>query len=99
MPQLAVNRPLNKSDLHDDVRPNPVSANARQAGSLGEGRSGDLDPIQTFPQLTQHLRIESGSNFPRKEQIVTLEMTNEQCAQANARTLWIGEATDHEIAR
>src|SRR5437899_4980510 len=97
MAQLSVRRPLDEPDLDDDLRPNPVSSNARQALPTGERCRGDFKRVQAFAQIPQQLRIEPGSNFAREQQVVTPEMTDEQCAETNSRALRIGETAHDEF--
>src|SRR5206468_11272638 len=51
MAELAVHRPLDEGDLHDDLGAHPVRAHARQPDGLGERPVPDLDPIQPPPKV------------------------------------------------
>src|SRR2546429_4943413 len=99
MTKLAVNRPFDEGDLHDDLGLHPMRAQPRQPGPSREGRPGDLDRVEPRAQLQQQLRVESGANLPREYEIVVLEISDEQRAEADPLALGIGEAADHELLR
>jgi hypothetical protein len=99
MAQLAVHRPLDERHLHDDLRPHPVSSNARKARSLGEGRCCNLDCVETPPQLEQELGVESGPDLAGEDEVLILEIADEQRAEADTRTLRIGVTTDDQFLR
>ena len=99
MAQLAVHRPLDERDLHDDLGPHPVRAQARQPDGLGERRLRDLERVQPRAQIEQQLRVEAGADLAGEDEVVPLEVADEQRAQADARALRIGEPADHELLR
>jgi hypothetical protein len=51
MPQLAVDRPLDKCDLHDNFRMHPVHAESWQSFGFRKGRCGLLDGVETPPEI------------------------------------------------
>src|SRR5262245_35442719 len=99
MTQLAVPGPLDESDLNHDLRLDPVSADFRDSGSFGEGGFRDLERVPPGPQLLQESGIEAGSDLPREDEIVLVEVAEEQRAQSGTRALRIGKAADHELLR
>src|SRR2546422_301340 len=99
MAQLAVHRPLDEGDLDDDLGPRPVRAQARQPFRSGEGRLWDLEAIQPRAQIEQELCVEAGADLAGEHEVVTVEVPDEQRAEADPRALRIGEAADHELLR
>ena len=70
MPELAVHRPLDERDLHDDLGADPVRAQARQPDALGERRLRDLERIQPRAEVQQQLRVEAGADLPGEDEVV-----------------------------
>ena len=99
MAKLAVHRPLDEGNLHDDLGPHPVRANARQSDGFGERRFRDLDRIEPRAKFQQQLGIEARADLPGEDEVVALEISDEQRAQADASALRIGESADHELLR
>ena len=66
MAKLAVHRPLDEGDLHDDLGPHPVRAHARQADGFGERRLRDLERVQPRAEVEQQLRVEAGADLARR---------------------------------
>src|SRR5215471_3692495 len=96
MSQLAVHRPLDERDLHDDLGLYPVRAPRQSLGS-GERRRRHLDAIEARSQIAQQLRVESRTDFAGEGEIVTVEVPDQQRAEADAGALWIGEAADDQL--
>ena len=99
MPQLAVHRPLGERDLHDDLRPHPVRAQARQAVGLRERRRRDFELVEPRAQLEQQLGVEARADLAGEHEISPVEVADEQRAEADAAALRIGEAADDEFLR
>ena len=85
-----------KRDLHDDLRPHPVRAQARQALGLRERRLRDLERVEPRAQVEQQRRVEAGADLPGEARSRPVEVADEQRAEADARALRIGEAADDE---
>src|SRR4051812_36549336 len=99
MAQLAVRRPFDERDLHDDLGTDPVGPNARQPDRFGERRFRDLQPVESRAELEQQPRVESGSNLPGKDEVIVLEVSDEQCAKADPSALWVRKSADYEVLR
>src|SRR5437763_13963104 len=99
MTKLAVNRPFDEGDLHDDLGLHPMRAQPRQPGPSREGRPGDLGRVEPRAQLPQQLPVESGANLSRAHDIAVLEISAEQRAGADPPASGIGEAADDELLR
>src|SRR5262245_54668714 len=99
MAELAVHRPFDEADLHDDLGPDPVRAQARQAGPFRERRRRELDRVEPGAQIEQEPGVEAGPDFSGEDEIVALEVADEQRAQADAAALWISEAADDQLLR
>jgi hypothetical protein len=99
MTQLAVDRPLDERDRHDDLGPHPVRADPGQTLRLREQRRRDLDRVEALPQIDKHPRVEPGADLPGEHEVVMLVATHQQRPQAYASTLRIGEAADDEVLR
>ena len=101
MAKLAVHRPFDEGDLHDDLGPHPVRAQARQPDGLGERRLRDLERIEPRAQVQQQLRVEARADLPGEDEVgrPSLEVADQQRAQADAGSLRIGEPADHELLR
>src|SRR5262249_55565398 len=112
MAQLAVHRPLDERHLHDDLRPHPVGADAGQARAAGERRRRNLERVEPRAQIAQQFRVEAGADPSGEHEILTIarrlalrtprvsrrgEIADEQRAEADARTLRIGEAANDEL--
>ena len=75
---------------------------ARSRGSpvaLVNGGAGISSGVQPVAQLEQQLGVEPGADLAREHEIVALEVADEQCAQADAAALRIGEPADDELLR
>src|SRR5882762_4530471 len=99
MAELAVHRPLDEGDVHDDLGAHPMRAEARQPFGPGEWRRRDFQVIKPRPEIEQHLRVETGADLPGKDEIVAVEVAEQQGAKADAASLRIGEAADDELLR
>ena len=97
MPQLGVDRPFDEGDLHHDRRAQPVRAHARQPLGLREWRACDFRPVEHRAELGEQLRVESRSDLAREHEVVALVVADEQCAEAHAGALRVGEAADDEV--
>src|SRR5258705_11843078 len=63
MAQLAMRGPLNKPNLHDDLRTYPMCTQARQSNSFRKRRLPYFENIQSRTQLLQQLRVKASSNL------------------------------------
>ena len=68
--QLAVHRPLDERHLHDDLRPHPVRAHARQPVGLRERRRRDLERVEPRAQVEQELGVEAGADLAGEDEVV-----------------------------
>ena len=86
MAQLAVHRPLDEGDLHDDLGPHPVRAQARQADApCVNGGFGDLERVEPRAQVEQQLGVEARADLAGEDEVVAFEVADEQRAEADAR--------------
>src|SRR5258705_11084690 len=99
MSQLPMHRPFDKPNLHDDLRPHRVRTHSRQTDGSSERRLRNLKLIQLRAQVQQQLRVETSSNLPCEDEVVTVEVTNKQCAKSDALALRICEPTNDEFLR
>src|SRR5262245_4354029 len=99
MAQLAVHRPLDEADLHDDLRPHPVRAQPREALRARERRRGNLERVEPRTEIEQKLGVESCADLSGKAEVAALEVPDEQRAEPDALALRIGEAADDELLR
>src|SRR5438132_11998317 len=101
MAKLPVHRPLDESDLHDDLGTHPMRAFARQADRSGERRLRDLERIQPRAEVQQQLRIEARADLAREDKVdaALFEVADEQRAKADASALRSGEPADQELLR
>src|SRR4030095_3081603 len=99
MAKLAVDRPFNEGDLHDDLWTHPVSATAWQLESLRERRLRNLERIQPGAQVQQKLCVEACTDLSRKDEVGRFEVPDEQCAETDSDTLWVGEPSNDELLR
>src|SRR5262252_2483700 len=97
MAELAVQGPLNKADLDNDLRLNPLGSQARQTYSPGERSLWYLEVIELRSQIEKQLSVKAGSNLPRKNKIVTVKVANQQGTQAYSFPLRIGKAANNEL--
>src|SRR5262245_27595311 len=97
MPEFPVRGPFDERNLHDDFRANPMCAFARKSNELRERPVRGLERVELPSQIQEHPGVEAGSNFAGKGEFVTLVITDEQCAESDARAVRIGEATDEEV--
>src|SRR4051812_17856274 len=96
VPQLAVYRPLDEADLHDQFRTYPVRTQARQPRRLREGRRRQLDRVEPRAQIEEQPGVEAGADLSRKEELVVVVVADEQRAQTGTRSSRIREAADDE---
>ena len=99
MAQLAVHGPLDECDLHDDLGPHPVRAQARQSRGLRERRLRDLESVEPGTQVEQQLGVEAGADLAGKDEVVAVEVADKQRAETDAAALRIGEAADNKLLR
>ena len=66
---------------------------------LGERGFGDLDGIEARAQFQQQFRVEPGADLAGEYEIVLLEISDKQGAQADPPALRIGESADHQLLR
>src|SRR5687767_14467673 len=97
MPKLAVYRPFHERDRNDDFGSYPVHVEPRQTDRFGEGRLGALESGKTLAEIEQELRVEASADLTGEDEVVSLEVANEQSAEAEPTTSRIGEAADHEL--
>jgi len=60
-----MHRPFDEPDLHDDLGLNPTAA-TRQPLAFRERRLLDRERVETFSQIQQELRVETGADLPAK---------------------------------
>src|SRR4029450_11414954 len=99
MAKLAVDRPFNEGDLHDDLWTHPMSAHAWQLESLRERRLRNPERTQPAAQVQQQLRIETGTDLSGKDEVARLVVAHQQRAEADPNTLWIREPSNDELLR
>src|SRR3984957_17447766 len=99
MPQLSVNGPFDERTLYDNLRPNPMRADTRQADCFGEGAFGDFDLVEPRTQPDQLLRVEACANLAREDELLTFEVAEQQRAESTAFALRISEAADYQLLR
>src|SRR5258708_936425 len=99
MAQLAMCGPLNKPNLHDDLRTHPVCTQARQSNSFRKRRLPYLEIIQSCTQLQQQLGVEASSNLSREHKLVTFVITNQERTESDAFALRICESPNDELLR
>src|SRR5262245_63489514 len=97
MAQLVVVGPFDESRLHDDLGPDPVRAQARQAAGARERRLRHLEGIEPRAELGQEPGIEACADLAGKHEIVAIVVADEEGAEPDAAALRIGEAADDEI--
>ena len=97
MAELAVPGPLNEAYLYDDLRTYPVRAYARQADGFGKRRRLCFELIELGAEIEEQSRIKAGADLSGEDKIVAVIIANQQCAEAHAFPLRIGEATDHKL--
>src|SRR5262245_20016721 len=99
VPELAVHGPFDERDLDDDLRPDPVGAQARQAAGFRERRTGNLEPVEPRAQIEQELRVEARADFPGEDEVAAVVVADEERAEPDARALRIREPADDELLR
>src|SRR5262245_37473698 len=97
MPQLAVHGPFDESNLDDDLRANPVRAEPRQSFCPSERRLPQFDRVATLPEIEQQLRVEASADLAREDEVVSIEVADEQCAEPDAGALRIGESSHDKL--
>jgi hypothetical protein len=75
MTQLAVSRPFNETDLHDDLGMHPMRAHSRQPDGFGKWRFSYFDRVKAGTQLQQQLVVEAGSDLSREDQVIIFRST------------------------
>ena len=85
MAKLAVHRPLDERDLHDDFRTHPVRADSWQPCGPRKRRLRQLDRIEPPSQIQQEPGVEAGANLSGEDEIAVFVMADEQGAKADAR--------------
>ncbi len=99
MSQLRVHGPFEERDAHDDLRPHPVRANARQPRRLCERCFLELHSVEAGAKLRQQSRIESGADLSGEDEVVSLEVADEQRPEPHASALPVGEAAHNKVLR
>ena len=99
MAQLAVHRPLDEGDLHDDLRPHPVRAQARQAVAFVNGGFAISSASSRARRSSSSFVSKPVPTLPAKTKSSLLEVADQQRAEADASALRIGEAADDELLR
>src|SRR3954465_4465760 len=97
MPQLVVHRPFDERHLDDDLRADPVGAEARYPRGFRERRLRDLERIQARAKVEQQPGIEAGADLAGKHEVVALDVPDEQRTEADTSALRIGEAADRQL--
>src|SRR4051812_5846901 len=87
MTELPVHSPLDEGNLHNDLRAHPMRSHLRQSDGLRERRFRNLERIEPGAQLQQQLRIESGPDLSREDELVPLEVPDEQGAETDTSAL------------
>src|SRR5437879_13624126 len=91
--------PLDERDLHYDLGPHPMGADARQAGRFCEGAARNLESVEALAEVEEQLGVEARADLPRENEIVALEVAKQDRAEAPAHALRIGEAADDQLLR
>src|SRR5436190_23511425 len=97
MAQLSVDCPLNESNLHYNLRLNPVSAQSWQSFRAGERRFFNLQFVESRPQAQQQFSVKAGADLSGKDKIAAVVITDQPCAQPHALSLRIREAADGKL--
>src|SRR5262245_23508936 len=96
--QFAVRRPLDKSNLHDNLRTCPMRP-PRQSLTFGERRFRDFEFVEAGAKIQEKLRIEAGADLSGEHKVVAVKITYKQRTEAHTTALRIGESTDDEFLR
>src|SRR5436309_574200 len=99
MAKLAMHRPLDEGDLHDDLGTHPVRPNSGQPDGFGERGFWNLERIEPRAEFHQQLHIEARTYLAGEDKIFILEITYEQRAQTDSSSLRVGEPADHKLLR
>src|SRR6266571_2011689 len=86
-------------NLHDNFRPHPMGANTRQTLAFRERRFRYFDLVELGPQVEQQLRVKARTDFACKDEIVSVEISDEHRAETGAAALRVGEASDDQFLR
>src|SRR5262245_37165638 len=97
MAQLAMCRPLDERNLHDDFGSHPVCANARESFALREWGVRDFEVVQPSTKFQQQFRVEARADFTGEDEIIPIEVAYEQRAETDAAALRIRESADDEF--
>src|SRR6187200_241526 len=99
MPQFAVHRPLNERHLHYDLRLHPVCANPWKPGGFCKSRLRNLELIEASSQVQEKFCIEACSDLSGKDEVVTVEVTDEESSKSHSAALRICKSAHHELLR
>src|ERR1700722_6701577 len=91
--------PFDEPNLYDNLRPNPMRADTRQADRFGEGAFGDFDFVEPRTQSDQLLRVEACAHLAGEDELIAFEVAKQQRAEPTAFALRISEAADHQLLR
>src|SRR6185369_2255928 len=97
--KFAMCGPFDKTDFDDDLRFDPVRAQSRETDGFGERRFRNLEVVQLCAQIKQQLRIKTGANPARKNELAVFIMTDEQRAESNTLALRISKTADDKVVR
>ena len=95
MTKLAMYRPFDEGDLDNDLGTYPVRPNAWEPDGFGERGFRDLERIEPRAEFHKQLGIEASTDFSGENEILILEISHEQSAQADSSSLGIGEPAHH----
>jgi hypothetical protein len=97
MPQLPMRGPLDEGDPNDHFWTYPVRAEAGQTCAFRKRRSRHCQCVEPLSKIQQELRIETGPDLPRKDEITAFVVADKQSAQTDSSTLRIGEPANDQF--
>src|SRR5215204_2849324 len=99
MTKLAIDCPLNKTNLDHDLRLDPVSTHTGQADCFCKRRFQCLKLVELRSKIEKKFCIESSPNLSCKNEVVVFEVTNQQCAESDTLPLRISKTTHDKFLR
>src|SRR5262245_43852527 len=99
MAELAVSGPLDEAYRDAYFRAHPVGAQSWKPCAFRERRTFDLECVQPRAQMKKHRGVEAGADLAGEDEVGPIVEADEKRAETLTRSLRVGEAADHEVAR
>ena len=83
MAKLAMRRPLDESDLDDDLGPHPVCGRGKPSATVN-GVCRDLQRSSRARSSSSIFRVEAGADLAGEYELIAVEVADEQRAETHA---------------